>query len=158
QSAAATPAAPAAVRAGPTLRQLLADEEASGRLRIDENGPEARVTLIAPELFAPASATLDPLYRPLLHAVGAALEKVPGRVLIEGHTDDQPPRTLAFRDNYELARARAETVRKILGTEVRNAGRLEIVAKGASQPRYKPPSTPENRARNRRVEIVHVRD
>jgi type VI secretion system protein ImpK len=158
QSAAATPAAPAAVRAGPTLRQLLADEEAGGRLRIDENGPEARVTLIAPELFAPASATLDPRYRPLLHAVGAALEKVPGRVLIEGHTDDQPPRTLAFGDNYELARARAETVRKILGTEVRNAGRLEIVAKGASQPRYKPPSTPENRARNRRVEIVHVRD
>jgi len=158
QSAAAAAPATPAVHAGPTLRQLLADEEASGRLRIDEKGPESRVTLIAPELFAPASATLDPRYGQILHAVGAALEKVPGRVLIEGHTDDQPPRTLAFRDNYELARARAETVKKILGTEVRNAGRLEIVAKGASQPRYNPPSTPENRSRNRRVEIVHVRD
>jgi len=158
QSAAATPAAPAAVHAGPTLRQLLADEESSGRLRIEENGPETRVTLVAPELFAPASATLDPRYGQILHAVGAALEKVPGRVLVEGHTDDQPPRTLGFRDNYELSRARAATVRKILSTEVRNAGRLEIVAKGASRPRYNPPSTPENRALNRRVEIVHVRD
>jgi type VI secretion system protein ImpK len=29
---------------------------------------------------------------------------------------------------------------------------------GASQPRYRPESTAENRAKNRRVEIVHVRD
>lgn len=148
----------AAVAAGPTLRQLLADEESSHRLQIDENGAEARVTLVAPELFAPGSARLDPRYSQILHIIGAALERVPGRVLIEGHTDDQPPRTLAFRDNYELSRARAATVKNILSTEVRNPARLEIVAKGASQPRYNPPSTPENRARNRRVEIIHVRD
>jgi len=113
---------------------------------------------VAPELFAPGSATLDPRFSQILHAIGMALEKVPGRVLIEGHTDDQPPRTLAFRDNYELSRARAATVKKILSTELRNAARLEIVARGASQPRYQPAATSENRARNRRVEIIHVRD
>ena len=157
-AAPAAPAPHATPPAGPTLRQLLADEESAGKLLIDENGPQTRVTIVAPELFAPGSATLDPRFSQILHAIGMALEKVPGRVLIEGHTDDQPPRTLAFRDNYELSRARAATVKKILSTEVRNAARLEIVARGASQPRYQPAATSENRARNRRVEIIHVRD
>jgi len=157
-----TPAAPATaatgVPLGPTLRQLLADEESSGRVRIEENGPQTRITLIAPELFATASATLDPRYSKTLHAIGAALEKVPGRVFIEGHTDDQAVRSFAFRDNYALSRARAESVEKILATEVRTPARMELVAKGPSQPRYLPASAPENRVRNRRVEIIHVRD
>ena len=157
ESVAAAPAATAPV-VGPTLRPLLAEEESSGHVRIEENGPETRITLIAPELFGTASATLDPRYGTILHAIGRALEKVPGRVLIEGHTDDQPVRSFAFRDNYALSRARAESVKKILSTEVRNPARLEVVAKGPSRPRYTPPSAPENRVRNRRVEIVHVRE
>jgi type VI secretion system protein ImpK len=157
ESAAAAPASTAPA-VGPTLRQLLTEEESSGRVRIEENGAETRITLIAPELFGTASATLDPRYGKTLHAIGVALEKVPGRVLIEGHTDDQPVRSFAFRDNYALSRARAESVKKILSTEVRNPARLEVVAKGPSQPRYTPASAPENRVRNRRVEIIHVRD
>src|SRR5262249_51777285 len=114
------------VPAGPTLHQLLADEESRGHLRIEENGNQTRILVIAPELFATGSATLDPRYSQVLHAVGGAIEKIPGRVLIEGHTDDLRPRTLEFRDNYALSRARAASVRKILSTEVRNPARLEI--------------------------------
>lgn len=142
---------------GQTLRQLLTNEESRGLVRIEENGALTRITLTAPELFASASATLDSRYSQTLHAVGMAIEKVPGHVLIEGHTDDQPVRSFAFRDNYELSRARAESVRKILATEVKNPGRLEIRAVGPSKPRYLPASSPENRVRNRRVEIIHVR-
>ena len=147
-------AAPAGVPLGQTLPQLLADQVSSGRVRIEENGSQTRIMVIAPDLFATASATPNPRYGSTLHAIGAALEKVPGRVLIEGHTDDQPVRSFAFRDNYELSRARAESVKKILTTEVRNAARLEPVGKGPSQPRYQPASAPSNR----RVEILHVRD
>jgi type VI secretion system protein ImpK len=154
----AAPATPAPAPAAPTLRQLLADEEAGGRVLIEETGGQTRVTLVAPELFAPASATVDPRYTQILHTIGAAIDRVPGRVLIEGHTDDRRLRSLAFRDNYELSRARAASVMRILAGEVRNTGRLEIVALGPSQPRYVPVSAPENRMRNRRVEIVHVRE
>jgi type VI secretion system protein ImpK len=113
---------------------------------------------VAPELFAPGSTSLDPRYRSILHAIGAAVDQVPGRVLVEGHTDDQPLKSFTFRDNYELSRERAATVAKILRADLHNAARLEIVGKGPSEPRYRPESTPENRARNRRVEIVHVRE
>jgi type VI secretion system protein ImpK len=113
---------------------------------------------VAPELFAPGSTALDPRYRATLHAIGNAVDQVPGRVLVEGHTDDQPLRSFAYRDNYELSRERAAVVAKILRADLHNAARLEIVGKGASEPRYRPESTAENRARNRRVEIVHVRE
>ncbi|MBV9726265.1 MAG: type IVB secretion system protein IcmH/DotU, partial [Gammaproteobacteria bacterium] len=157
ETAAPAEAAGTAAPIGPTLRQLLADEEAHGLLRIEENGARTRITLRAPELFTSASAAPDPRYNPTLHAIGGAIEKVPGHVVIEGHTDDQPVRSFAFRDNYALSRARAESVRKVLLTEVKNAGRLEILGLGPSKPRYLPASTPENRLRNRRVEIIHVR-
>jgi flagellar motor protein MotB len=29
---------------------------------------------------------------------------------------------------------------------------------GSSEPKYRPESAPENRARNRRVEIIHLRE
>jgi type VI secretion system protein ImpK len=160
ESEVATPAYPEATAApaGQTLHELLRDEETRGTLRIEDSGALTRVTLTAPALFASASAALDPRYNQTLHAVGAAIEQVPGHVVIEGHTDDQPLRSFAFRDNYELSRARAESVRKILATEVKNPGRLEILAVGPSKPRYLPASSPENRVRNRRVEIIHVRE
>ena len=112
ESASAAPALPPAtgVPTGPTLRQLLAEEESRGTLGIEENGPQTRITLKAPELFASASAALDRRYGQILHEVGAAIEKVPGHVIIEGHTDDQPLRSFAFRDNYELSRARAQKI------------------------------------------------
>ena len=37
-----------------------------------------------------------------------------------------------------------------------NAARIQSSGVGESEPRYKPPSLPDNRARNRRVEIIHV--
>jgi type VI secretion system protein ImpK len=38
-----------------------------------------------------------------------------------------------------------------------NPSRVEYTGVGSSQPRYRPESDPENRARNRRVEVIHVR-
>jgi type VI secretion system protein ImpK len=78
-------------------------------------------------------------------------------VLVEGHTDDQPLASLRYRNNFELSRERAVGVAKILQARAANPARIEWSGAGSSQPRYRPESTPENRARNRRVEIIHVR-
>jgi type VI secretion system protein ImpK len=146
------------VTSGPSLKQLLADAEARGALTIEENGARTLVTLVAPDLFASASASVNPAYSSTLREIGAAIEQVPGRVLVEGHTDDQPLKSLSFHDNYELSRERAASVVRILRGQVRNGARLEVGGRGPSEPRYRPESTPENRARNRRVEIIHVRE
>jgi type VI secretion system protein ImpK len=151
-------AAPVAPASGPTLRELLRDDEARGTLAIEEDGGRTRITLVGPELFAPASATVDPGFRATLHDIGAAIDRVPGRVLVEGHTDDQPLKSFGYHDNFDLSRERAASVARIMGADVHNAARIEIVGRGSAEPRYRPENLPENRARNRRVEIIHVRE
>jgi type VI secretion system protein ImpK len=142
--------------AGTRLRQLLSGEESRGVLSIEEHGAQTVVTLIASDLFASGSARVNPAYYESLRNIANAMNEVPGRVFIVGHTDDQPLRSLRFKDNFELSRERAVGVAKILELAIDNAGRLQWSGVGSSQPRFKPESLPENRARNRRVEITHV--
>ncbi len=151
-----TGAPPPAVRSGPTLKQLLAEDEARGSLSVDEEGGRTRVTLASATFFASGSATPNPAYADVLTRIGQAINQVPGRVLVEGHTDDQPLRSLTYRNNFELSRERAVEVARILQAAVQNPARIEWSGAGSAEPRYRPESTPENRARNRRVEIIHV--
>jgi type VI secretion system protein ImpK len=146
----------AAPSAAPRLKQLLHDDEAGGVLSVEERNNQTVVTLLASDLFGSGSAKVNPKYFPTLQRVAHALDEVPGRVFVVGHTDDQPLRSLKYRDNYDLSRARATEVVKILSLAIDNAARLEASGVGESEPRYKPESLPENRARNRRVEIIHV--
>jgi type VI secretion system protein ImpK len=142
-----------------SLKTLLAGEIARGLLSVNED-PSGRtsITITAPDLFASASASVNLRYADLIGAIGAALERVPGHVTVTGHTDDQPLRSLRYADNFELSSARAVEVANLLRARLRDAGRVDFTGKGSSEPRYRPESLPENRARNRRVEIVHRRD
>jgi type VI secretion system protein ImpK len=148
---------PMAPPAGPTLKQLLATDEAAGRLSVEEEGGRTLITLLASDLFPSGSATPNPAYADMFGRLSAAFNQVPGRVLVEGHTDDQALKSLRFRNNAELSRERAVGVVRILERTIDNPARFEWNGVGSSQPRYRPESTAENRARNRRVEIVHVR-
>ena len=70
---------------------------------------------------------------------------------MEGHTDDQPLRSLRYADNYELSRERAVGVVDVLKGTIDSPARLSAQGKGSSEPKY------QDRSRNRRVEIIHVR-
>jgi len=136
------------------LKQLLAPEEAAGRLIVEDFGSKTVVTLTASDLFRSGSARVNPDLYQTLRAISLALNQVPGRVVIVGHTDDQPVHSIRFQDNFDLSRERAVAVAALLKPALAVPGRLEWQGAGSTQPRYKPVDTPENRARNRRVEII----
>jgi type VI secretion system protein ImpK len=140
------------------LSGFLAPQISRGVVAVQEQGDRTLITITVPGLFASGSARVDARYDALVHEIGAALDKVPGRIIVTGHTDDQPVRSFQFHDNYELSRARAQSVAQLLKQDVQDAGRIDSAGKGDSDPLYKPADLPENRARNRRVEIVHRRD
>jgi type VI secretion system protein ImpK len=140
---------------GPRLKTLLEPEERAGRLLVEEDGGRTLVTLVADDLFASGSATVNLNVRPTLERVADALDQVPGRVMVIGHTDDQPLKSLRY-DNSELSRDRAFNVVQMLRSAMENPARLEWTGVGSSQPRFRPESLAGNRARNRRVEILHV--
>jgi type VI secretion system protein ImpK len=139
-----------------SFRTLLAEQIAQGLVGVDEQADgRTFITITVPELFASASESVNVRYASLLNAIGSAAEKVPGRITVVGHTDDQPLRSLRFADNYQLSRARAEQVAGLLRARLREPDRVDFIGKGSSEPRYRPESLPQNRARNRRVEIIH---
>jgi type VI secretion system protein ImpK len=143
--------------AGPTLKQLLAQEDWQGAISVEERGNQTTVTLIARDLFPSGSATVNPAYEATLERLTAALNKVPGgRVNVVGHTDNQPIKSFQFQDNYDLSRARAASVVNIMRRRIDNPARLNPTGVGDSRPLY-PSSDPDNRARNRRVEVIYVR-
>jgi len=151
-------AAPITAATGPTLSTLLAEDISNKEVSVEEQGGRTLLTLVEPNLFASGSALVNPDYLDTLKRVADALNQIPGRILIVGHTDDQPLRSLHYSDNFELSRERAVSVAKLLKAALRDPARVQWTGVGSTQPRYRPESTPENRARNRRVEIIHVAD
>jgi type VI secretion system protein ImpK len=147
---------PAAVPRANRLKQILKPQEDARLLTVEDFGDKTVVTLIATNLFRSGSAVLSPQYLDALQAVARGLEQVKGKVVVIGHTDDQPLRSLQFADNFELSRERAVMVADLLRPALSDPQRIESTGVGSAQPRYNPVNTPENRARNRRVEVVSV--
>lgn len=138
------------------LASLLQAERSAGRLTVDTIDGKATVRIAGSTMFPSASAEVDPTQRELLKRVAAALERVPGRIVVVGHTDDQPLRSLTFRDNFELSSKRAQNVGALLAEGLSDPRRIENSGAGDSQPIALPANLPANRARNRRVEIVLI--
>ncbi|MFB0493641.1 type VI secretion system protein ImpK [Methylobacterium sp. OAE515] len=103
-------------------------------------------------MFASASATLQPRFRPILERIAAALKSRPGSILIVGYTDDAPIRTIAFPSNYELSRARARAAEAVLSRTL-GSGRVRSEGRADADP-IADNGTPEGRQQNRRIEIV----
>ena len=137
---------------GPSLAELL-EGQYPRRLSVEVEDGQTRLTLLG-EVFDSGSTTLREDYAEVLGGVARALDEVPGRILVVGHTDDVPIRSARFKDNYDLSRQRAENVAERLKAALQDSGRIGYLGVGADQPRYTPVNTRENRARNRRVEIV----
>jgi type VI secretion system protein ImpK len=147
---------PAAPASGPTIRQLLAPQEKEGSISIEEDGAVTRVTLLGQNLFASGNATLNAGSEPTLSRIAAALDRVPGRVMVVGHTDNQPIQSLRYRDNFDLSRERAVSVATVLQKSMTRAGAIEWNGVGSTKPLVTPEVTAADRARNRRVEILHM--
>lgn len=141
------------------FKKLLSRQIEQGLVGIEERDDGTTIiTLTVPELFASASENINVRYGELIAAIGAAAQQVPGHITVIGHTDDQPVRSVRFQDNFELSRARALQVANLLRARLSEPDRIDVIGKGDSEPRYRPTTLPENRARNRRVEIVHRRE
>lgn len=151
KSAPVKPLPPVAAVA-PRLAVLLKPQIDAGQLQVKDLADRSIVTINGDGFFESSSAQVIGAVRPLLTYVGQALAQVPGSVLITGHTDSQPIRSLRFPSNWHLSQARAESVRDLLLPTVK-AERMKAEGRAESQP-VDDNATATGRARNRRVEIT----
>jgi outer membrane protein OmpA-like peptidoglycan-associated protein len=102
--------------------------------------------------FDSSSSVIDASSNKLLDQVAAAVKACPGTLRIEGHTDS----TGVEAENETLSRNRALAVRNALVARNVNPKRLIAEGYGSTRP-VAVNTTPEGRARNRRIEIRVVR-
>jgi chemotaxis protein MotB len=110
-------------------------------------------------LFAAGQADILPEAGRLIAHVGEIVAKYPAYSLrIEGHTDNSPIRNSRYPSNWELSTSRAvNVVRYLLDKHLIAADRLLAAGFGEYKPLL-PNDTLENRARNRRVELLFFRN
>ena len=138
---------------GPGLRTLLSEDIAAERLRVLDR-PEGQAVVIGGKgLFASARAKLQPDFVPLVRRIGEALAQLPGRVLVTGHSDSAPIKTLRFPSNWHLSQARADSVMSLLVEVTAETERFTAEGRAATEPLV--PEDPRD-ARNRRVEIMLI--
>jgi type VI secretion system protein ImpK len=140
----------------PRLAPFLATEISQGLVGVRDDEGRSTVTLRGDRLFAPGSASIAPEFEPLIARIGEALNGVPGKVLVTGHTDNQPIRTARFPSNWHLSEERARSVAQQLAAVV-PAARLSAEGRADGEP-IASNDTPADRARNRRVEITLIPD
>ena len=104
-------------------------------------------------LFHPGQATLRPEGHDIIRQLARPLASMPNPLRVEGHTDDVPIAG-SYASNWELSTARATTVLRELASAGGIAPARLSAAGYADQRPMAPNTTPDGRARNRRVEIL----
>ncbi|MEO8630232.1 MAG: DotU family type VI secretion system protein [Betaproteobacteria bacterium] len=137
----------------PRLSVLLAPEIASGLVAVTQREDGEVVTIRGGDLFDSGSAALRAASLPILNRIAQALDQVPGAVLVSGHTDNQRILSARFPSNWHLSKERAAAVVALLAGNMQAPQRLRAEGRADSQPIAANDSA-DNRAKNRRVEIV----
>lgn len=106
--------------------------------------------------FEKGSTQVKPEFMPLLQRVAKELVAGQDAVLVTGHTDNVPIHTFSFPSNWELSEARAKNVAKILLDNGVPQNKVEARGRAADEPLVSN-DTPDNRALNRRVDILLIR-
>jgi chemotaxis protein MotB len=130
-----------------------ANANAGVQFRVNERG--LVITVVTSSVVFPGDlATLLPVGRRILDAIGPALRPLPNNIEVDGHTNQLPVPTRRYPSAWELSTARASTVvRYLISTKGLTASRLSAAGFAGERPLY-PPADPRAAALNRRVEIV----
>jgi type VI secretion system protein ImpK len=139
-----------------TLRILLANEITQGKVSVDEDYAQGMVRIAGDGLFASGSVDVSDQFVPLLNRIAKAMDQLKGKILVVGHTDNIPIRSLRYPSNWHLSRVRAESVTKIMALGLALPGRIQSEGRGSAEP-LASNDTKEGRARNRRVEITLIK-
>ena len=135
------------------FRRSLERELSESRIVLIDEGDRIIIRFPGATSFVAGSAQLAEGFEPTLTRIASILRATKGQILVSGHTDSSPISTARFRSNWDLSSARAVTVVHYL---IEQAGvrpdRITAQGFAASRP-LAANDTPENQARNRRVEI-----
>ncbi|MEH6345577.1 MAG: MotB family protein [Bermanella sp.] len=133
----------------------LEQEISKGQVELETQGSKIIIRIDASGSFGAGSAYVQDDFLPVLDSIRDVLVDIPGRISVEGHTDNTPLGAFGrFKSNWNLSAARAAAVAEqlFIAPEM-NESRFMVVGHGHVRPLIDN-KTAENRSKNRRVEII----
>ncbi|KZZ43394.1 flagellar motor protein MotB, partial [Thalassolituus sp. HI0120] len=85
----------------------LEDEIAEGQVEIETSGKKIIIRIQQRGAFRSGSDYIEDKFLPVIDKIREVLVTVPGKISVEGHTDDIPIQGGRFRSNWGLSTARA---------------------------------------------------
>lgn len=132
----------------------LEEEIRNDQVEIETQGRKLIIRVQEKGSFGSGSAELQEEFFPILEKIIQSLSAIEGNISVEGHTDSIPIETAKFPSNWDLSIARAlEVARGLFFDGTIAQDRFKIVGHADTKPLV-PNDTAQNRAINRRVEII----
>ncbi len=136
------------------IRKVMAEDIAEGRADVERKGDKIVIRVREKGTFVSRNADMSPNFIPVLHKISEILKHSKKNIVVAGHTDNIPIATARFRSNWDLSAARAASVvHELLRRNNIDPRRVVVGGYADSRP-IADNNTPENRAKNRRVEII----
>lgn len=132
----------------------LEKEIKDGQVEVDVDSRKIVIRISEKGTFSSGMAEIKRSFKPILEKINKVIIDVGGDVIVAGHTDNLRVSNSLFRSNWDLSALRAVSVihELLLIGDIKADG---ISAAGFADTRPMAPNdTPENRAKNRRVEII----
>lgn len=141
-----------------TIETVLDSLDADIGLQVIYSEEGAHLSFEDGVLFDFGRADLSPKGYAVLDKIADVIRRMTYPIRVEGHTDNVPIRTRRFPSNWELSTIRAVNVLKYFVDEGKiDPRRLSAVGYGESKP-IAANDSPRHRAKNRRVEIVLLKE
>ncbi|NND89809.1 MAG: OmpA family protein [Granulosicoccus sp.] len=135
------------------IKEVLDEEIAENVLEVLMYEDAVLIRVREKDAFPSGSAELQSGFTSVLDKLQSVLDETNGRIIVSGHTDSVPIATSAYPSNWVLSAARAASVVHHLSEiNFTDPSRIEIRAFADTIP-VAPNDTPDNRAKNRRIEI-----
>ena len=136
------------------LKAALKKEIEGGKIDIEAKGRSITIRIREKGSFRSGSAVLHPDFMPVMETLRQALQNISGKIAVEGQTDNVPIKSVRYRSNWGLSSSRALSVtHALIKDSTLDDSRFMVIGHADTKP-HKPNTTAQNRAENRRVEIV----
>jgi chemotaxis protein MotB len=135
------------------LKKVFGEEIKAELVTVEQEGDIIIIQVAGGEAFGSGSPELNPEILDTINKFANSSHELKGEIVISGHTDNIPLEGGRYRSNWELSAARAASVAHVLEGFGVNKSRVSMRAY-ADTKGIAPNDTEENRAKNRRIEIM----
>jgi chemotaxis protein MotB len=140
------------------IKRELKDEIKNGLVNVEANGLQIIMRIEEKGSFTSGSAILKPGFETVMDKIADSIKQAKGNIRVAGHTDDIPITTSSYRSNWELSSSRAVSVAHyLLMDKGISSERIAIEGYADTKPLI-PNISKENRAKNRRVEVILIQE